>query len=146
MNNVSISRDGLPETVLPPENPQIDEALLTVFDTIDQNLRREKLNEVAEKFPSSITVWKAVGVSGRDIIESYAAFRVGYHRGLDALRRNGWRGSGYVRWSHPSNRAFLECLSGLQEISEIIGDLEESERCKIFLLQLEPEWQSIVDS
>ena len=52
--------------------------------------------------------------------------------------KNGWRGSGYVRWEHPTNRAFLECLSGLQKASEQIGDFAESERCTIFLLQLEP--------
>ena len=143
MNNVSISRDGPPETVLPPENPEIIELLKVALQLDDQNLRREKLNQVAGKFPSSIEVWKTMGLSGRDTMESYAAFRVGYHRGLDALRKNGWRGSGYVRWEHPSNRAFLECLSGLQRISEQIGDFAESERCTVFLLQLEPEWQRI---
>ena len=85
-------------------------------------------------------------MNGRDIIESYAAFRVGYHRGLDALRKNGWRGAGYVRWRHPSNRGFLECLLGLQKISEEIRDLEEAERCRIFLFQLEPDWQSVIES
>ncbi len=139
MSNVSISREGLPETVLPPENPEIVELLDAALKLDDQGLRREELNQVAGRFPSSIEVWKTMGLAGRDIIESYAAFRVGYHRGLDALRKNGWRGSGYVRWEHPSNRAFLECLSGLQRISEQIGDFTESERCGIFLLQLDPE-------
>lgn len=143
MSNISISRDGLPETVLPPENPEIVNLLDAAMQLDDQNLRREKLNQVAGRFPSSIEVWKTMGSCGRDIIESYAAFRVGYHRGLDALRKNGWRGSGYVRWEHPTNRAFLECLSGLQKASEQIGDFAESERCTIFLLQLEPEWQRI---
>ncbi|MBN39874.1 MAG: hypothetical protein CL457_04345 [Acidimicrobiaceae bacterium] len=139
MRNVSISREGLPETVLPPENPEIVELLDAALQLENQNLRREKLNQIAGRFPSSIEVWKTMGLAGRDTMESYAAFRVGYHRGLDALRKNGWRGSGYVRWGHPSNRAFLECLSGLQRISEQIGDFAESERCGIFLLQLDPE-------
>ena len=139
MSNVSISREGLPETVLPPERPEIVELLDAALKLDDQGLRRKELNQVAGRFPSSIEVWKTMGLAGRDIMESYAAFRVGYHRGLDALRKNGWRGSGYVRWEHPSNRAFLECLSGLQRISEQIGDFAESERCGIFLLQLDPE-------
>ena len=146
MSNVSISREGLPETVLPPEDPEIIELLDSALKLKDENQRRGKINEIAGNFPTSIEVWKTVAMNGRDIIESYAAFRVGYHRGLDALRKNGWRGSGYVRWRHPSNRGFLECLLGLQKISEEIRDLEEAERCRIFIFQLEPDWQSVIES
>ena len=146
MSNVSISREGLPETVLPPEDPEIIELLDSALKLKDENQRRGKINEIAGNFPASIEVWKTVAMNGRDIIESYAAFRVGYHRGLDALRKNGWRGSGYVRWRHPSNRGFLECLLGLQKISEEIRALEEADRCRIFVFQLEPDWQSIIES
>tara|TARA_B100000131_G_C17948217_1_gene545320 strand:+ start:238 stop:678 length:441 start_codon:yes stop_codon:yes gene_type:complete len=146
MSNVSISKEGLPETVLPPEDPKIIELLDVASKVEDESQRRGKINEIAGNFPASIEVWKTVAINGRDSIESYAAFRVGYHRGLDALRKNGWRGSGYVRWRHPSNRAFLECLLGLQKISEKIGDLEEAERCRIFLFQLEPDWQRVIES
>ena len=97
MSNVSISREGLPETVLPPEDPEIIELLDSALKLKDENQRRGKINEIAGNFPTSLEVWKTVAMNGRDIIESYAAFRVGYHRGLDALRKNGWRGSGYVR-------------------------------------------------
>ena len=146
MSNVSISREGLPETVLPPEDPEIIELLDSALKLKDENQRRGKINEIAGNFPASIEVWKTVAMNGRDIIESYAAFRVGYHRGLDALRKNGWRGSGYVRWRHPSNRGFLECLLGLQKISEEIRALEEADRCRIFVFQLEPDWQSVFES
>ncbi|MEO5678537.1 MAG: DUF3151 family protein, partial [Acidimicrobiales bacterium] len=60
--------------------------------------------------------------------------------GLDALRANGWRGSGYVRWSRPSNRAFLRCLEGLRARAEAIGEQDEVDRLATFLLQLEPDW------
>jgi hypothetical protein len=77
---------------------------------------------------------------GRDDIESYAAFRVGYHRGLDQLRAGGWRGSGYVRWEHPSNRGFLRALHGLAITAARIGENDEAERCEVFLRQLDPVW------
>lgn len=41
----------------------------------------------------------ALGRASTPGIEAYMAFRVGYHRGLDQLRANGWRGSGFVRCS-----------------------------------------------
>lgn len=76
----------------------------------------------------------------RDEVESYACFRVGYHRGLDALRGAGWRGSGYVRWAVPSNRGFLLCLDGLAHAASSLGETEEAERCAQFIRQLEPTW------
>ena len=71
-------------------------------------------------------------------MESYAFARVGYHRGLDALRANGWRGSGYVRWSEPTNEGFLRCVRGLGEVAGEIGETDEADRCATFLLQLDP--------
>ena len=41
----------------------------------------------------------------------YAYSRVGYHRSLDMLRRNGWKGHGPVPWEHEPNRGFLQCLA-----------------------------------
>jgi hypothetical protein len=88
--------------------------------------------------PRSPGVWALYGQHGTDTLESYAAYRVGYHRGLDLLRANGWRGSGFVRWQHASNRGFLLCLLGLQLSAEKIGENDEAERCRLFLLQLDP--------
>jgi hypothetical protein len=73
-------------------------------------------------------------------VEAYACFRVGYHRGLDRLRQSGWRGSGYVRWRHPTNRGFLRSLDGLGRTAGRIGEAEEEARCADFLLQLDPDW------
>ena len=68
----------------------------------------------------------------------YAYFRVGYHRGLDQLRQSGWRGSGYVRSSHPENRGFLAALDGLRRTADAIGEADEADRCAEFLFQLDP--------
>ncbi|MST35358.1 DUF3151 family protein, partial [Acidimicrobiaceae bacterium USS-CC1] len=76
-----------------------------------------------------------------DPVASYAYARVGYHRGLDALRANGWRGNGYVRWRHPSNRGFLRSLEALRAAAGRIGEDAEETRCRLFLLQLDPDWE-----
>ena len=65
---------------------------------------------------------------------------MGYHRGLDALRAAGWRGSGYVRWRHEPNRGFLRSLHMLQLAAGAIGEVDEELRCDLFLRQLDPEW------
>ena len=74
----------------------------------------------------------------RDDTEAYACFRVGYHRGLDRLRANGWRGSGYVRWQFEENRGFLRALRGLGQTAALIGETDEAERCAHFLMQCDP--------
>jgi hypothetical protein len=89
-------------------------------------------------WPRCLEAWAELGDLGRDAVERYAAYRVGYHRGLDRLRANGWRGSGYVRSSHPENVGFLRCLRGLGEMAAAIGEADEAERCATFLLQLDP--------
>jgi hypothetical protein len=75
-------------------------------------------------------------------VEAYAYFRIGYHRGLDFLRKNGWKGSGYVRWEHPSNRGFLRCLDGLARMAGAIGETDEEVRCAEFLRMLDPRWDT----
>ena len=128
---------GLPTTVLPAPDPavaaRLDAALTSTGDE-----RRSAVADVAASAPRFLDAWAALGDLGRDTIERYAAYRVGYHRGLDALRANGWRGSGYVRWSEPTNRGFLRCMRGLAEMAAEIGESDEAERCRIFLLQLDP--------
>ncbi len=128
---VHLSR-GLPETVLPPEPGAIVSALEAAGSD------RDAVAAVAARFPRSLLAWAALGDLGRDDIERYACFRVGYHRGLDALRANGWRGSGYVRWSHDTNRGFLRALQGLQRQAAAIGETDEADRCAQFLTQLDP--------
>ena len=90
--------------------------------------------------PASQLAWAELGDLARDDVEAYAYYRVGYHRGLDALRGAGWRGSGYVRGRHPGNVGFLRSLDGLRRAAEAIGETDEAERCALFLRQLDPNW------
>ncbi|MFY0406585.1 DUF3151 domain-containing protein [Solicola sp. PLA-1-18] len=94
---------------------------------------------VAASHPSSSHAWavlaeKALAAGDQDI-EAYAFARTGYHRGLDALRRNGWKGFGPVPWSHEPNRGFLRALAALSIASTRIGDEEEAHRTREFLLE-----------
>jgi hypothetical protein len=128
---------GLPTTVLPAVDPVLADRLArAVAQPAAQ--RREAVAEVVASAPRYLDGWAELGDLGRDPVERYAAYRVGYHRGLDALRANGWRGSGYVRWAEPTNRGFLRSLRGLGEMAAVIGEDDEAERCRTFLLQLDP--------
>jgi hypothetical protein len=128
---------GPPRTVLPAETAAITDALRDAFDGPEDD-RRAKVAHVVMANPRSLNAWAALGSLGRDEIERYAAFRVGYHRGLDALRANGWRGSGYVRWADETNRGFLRCLRGLQQMAATIGERDEADRIAVFIQQLDP--------
>lgn len=129
---------GLPSTVLPPPDPTAAAALADALAR-DGDERRTALAAVAARWPRYLDAWAALGDSGRDEIERYAYYRVGYHRGLDALRANGWRGSGYVRWSQPTNGGFLRSLAGLGAMAAAIGEGDEAERIGVFLAQLDPD-------
>jgi hypothetical protein len=128
---------GLPSTVLPAPS-DADAALLSKAMATPLEGRRAAVAKVVSSSPRFLDGWAELGDLGRDTIESYAAYRVGYHRGLDALRANGWRGSGYVRWSEPTNHGFLRALRGLGAMAAEIGESDEAERCQMFLLQLDP--------
>jgi hypothetical protein len=129
---------GLPSTVL-PEPPAEARRALAQAVTLDADRRRDAVAAVVADHPRYLEAWAELGDAGRDDVERYAAYRVGYHRGLDALRANGWRGSGYVRWREPGNRGFLRSLAGLGAMARRIGELDEAERVELFLAQLDPE-------
>ncbi len=130
---------GLPETVLAPDPEEVGERLATAA-ALSGEERRDAVSEVVGDHPASSTAWAALGSLARDEVEAYACFRVGYHRGLDALRRAGWKGSGLVRFEHPSNRGFLRCVDGLRATAGAIGEVDEEARCAQFLRQLDPTW------
>lgn len=92
--------------------------------------------EVAAEHPTSSLAWALLAegalAGGRDV-EGYAYARTGYHRGLDALRRNGWKGHGPVPWEHEPNRGFLRALHALAVAAERIGETDEAARCRTFL-------------
>jgi hypothetical protein len=105
--------------------------------------QRAAVSAVAAGDPRCLQAWATLAELAEAPIDRYAFARVGYHRGLDALRAAGWRGSGYVRWRHESNRGFLRSLHALEQAAASIGETEEQERCALFLRQLDPEWTTI---
>ncbi len=136
---VNLSTSGPPETVLDPEPTSATAGLAAALQGTAAD-RRAAISAVVADHPRFLDGWARLGQAGRDDMEAYAAFRVGYHRGLDRLRANGWRGSGYVRWTHEENRGFLRALHGLATVAERIGEADEAERCSFFLRQCDPSW------
>jgi Protein of unknown function (DUF3151) len=101
--------------------------------------RRAAVASVVRRWPRFLDAWARLGELTPDAVDAYAAYRVGYHRGLDRLRRAGWRGSGQVPWSHVPNQGLLRCLAGLSRAAATIGERDEADRCAAFLAQLCPD-------
>ncbi|SFF56684.1 DUF3151 domain-containing protein [Blastococcus tunisiensis] len=124
-----------PATLLPP-TPEADAELAEGATAA----------EVVAHHPTVSSLWatlaeEALGRAERtlpDTIEAYAYARTGYHRGLDALRRNGWKGYGPVPWSHEPNRGFLRCVTVLATAAEAIGEHDEHQRCIQLLRDCDP--------
>lgn len=132
---------GSPETVLDPLAPELA-AALDAARSLPPDRRRGAVAAVAAQDPRCLQAWADLAEVAAEPIDRYAFARVGYHRGLDALRAAGWRGSGYVRWRHEPNRGFLRSLHALQQAAGAIGETDEEQRCALFLRQLDPEWGS----
>src|SRR5690349_16513825 len=93
-------------------------------------------DSVARRNPASSVAWAVLAersLGAGDDLTAYAFARVGYHRGLDALRRNGWKGHGPIPWSHEPNQGFLRCLAALARAAGAIGETDEEARCWTFL-------------
>jgi hypothetical protein len=109
-----------------PDNPEARQALEAGVDPF----------EVAARFPANTAAWAELAdraFGNGDVIESYAYARTGYHRGLDQLRRAGWKGHGPIPWQHEPNRGFLRSLHALGRAAAAIGEEDEAERCRTFL-------------
>jgi Protein of unknown function (DUF3151) len=141
---VQLTPSGPPQTVLSAEPPEVLEALAAALATSVVE-RRDRVAGVVAAHPRFLDGWAQLGRLGRDDVERYACFRVGYHRGLDRLRASGWRGSGYVRWEHETNRGFLRALEGLRAAAAAIGEVDEEERCRHFLYQCDPNLPDELD-
>lgn len=139
MTDINFSPTGPPETVLAPESDDALEALRAALAHPIEG-RRDAVADVCARWPRFLDAWAQLGQLARDDVEAYAYFRVAYHRGLDRLRQSGWRGAGYVRWRHETNRGYLRALDGLRGAAEAIGELDEAQRCAEFLRQLDPDW------
>jgi hypothetical protein len=97
--------------------------------------------EVAAAHPTSSLAWALLAEAALDrdaVVEAYAYARTGYHRGLDALRRSGWKGYGPVPWSHEPNRGFLRALHALGRAAAAIGEDDEAARIRSFLDDSDP--------
>ncbi len=134
---VNLHAEGPPRTLLGGAPSEASLALAEAM-AMPRADRRAAVAEVVARWPRYCEAWARLGDLGRDPIEQYVAYRVGYHRGLDALRGAGWRGSGYVPWAHEPNRGFLDSLVGLADQAEAIGEEDEAVRCRQFLNQLDP--------
>ncbi len=119
---------GPPPTLLP-----VDPAVA--------RLATQDASEVAAEHPTSSAAWAALADAAFErgaVVESYAYARTGYHRGLDALRRAGWKGFGPVPWSHEPNRGFLRALHALGRAAAAIGESDEAVRVEGFLSDSDP--------
>jgi Protein of unknown function (DUF3151) len=97
---------------------------------------------VAADHPTSSAAWAALAdaaLAGGRVVEGYAYARTGYHRGLDALRRAGWKGQGPIPWAHEPNRGFLRALHALATAAGAIGETEEAQRCEHLLADSDPD-------
>jgi Protein of unknown function (DUF3151). len=122
--------EGPPPTLLPAD-PTVEAELAAGANP----------DSVVRAHPQSSLAWAVLAdqawSEGR-VVESYAFARVGYHRGLDALRRNGWKGHGPVPWDHEPNQGFLRCLIALGRAVAAIDEADEVERIDAFLDECDP--------
>ena len=121
---------GPPPTLLPEDTDA--QAALDAGDD---------LASVAAAHPASCAVWAALAERALDaghVVAGYAYARTGYHRGLDHLRRAGWKGHGPVPWAHRPNQGFLRSLAALARAAAEIGEDSEAIRCRQFLDDCDP--------
>jgi Protein of unknown function (DUF3151) len=103
--------------------------------------------DVAARYPAFSLAWAMLAeeaIAAGHNVESYAYARTGYHRGLDALRRNGWKGHGPIPWSHVANQGFLRSLASLARAADAIGEDPEADRCWTFLAESSAEAYSVL--
>ncbi len=126
-----------PPATLLPVHEEADAALAAAAEQDTD----EAYAEAAARFPSHSAAWGALGaraLAEGEVVPAYAYARTGYHRGLDQLRRSGWKGHGPVPWSHKPNRGFLRCLYVLSRAAGEIGEADEAARCAQFLRDCDP--------
>ena len=125
-----------PATLLPVDD-DAEKALAAAATTNTD----EAYAQVAADFPGSSAAWAALAarsLAAGQPVAAYAYARTGYHRGLDQLRRSGWKGHGPVPWSHEPNRGFLRSLHALSRAADEIGEADEAARCAQFLRDCDP--------
>ncbi|GIG66930.1 DUF3151 domain-containing protein [Phytomonospora endophytica] len=128
---------------MPPQNlmPEPPATLLPENTPAVEALKTEDPADVARQWPDFPAAWAALSAKAMeagDDVAAYAYARTGYHRALDQLRKNGWRGHGPVPWSHKPNRGFLTSLYRLSVAAAQIGEADEAARCAQFLRDSDP--------
>lgn len=121
-----------PDPVLLPGDPAAEAELAAV----------ENPAIVAAAHPSASVAWATLAeqaLAADQAVTAYAYARTGYHRGLDQLRRNGWKGFGPVPYGHAPNRGFLRCVAALAQAAGQIGETDEYQRCVDLLDDCDPE-------
>ena len=125
---------GGPEpTYLPDAHPDVPARAAVAAGT--------PVQEVAAQYPAASYPWALLArqaLTEDQPVQAYAYARTGYHRGLDALRRAGWRGHGPIPASHEPNQGFLMALVALSRAAEMIGEDDEAERCRTFATDADP--------
>jgi hypothetical protein len=124
---------GPEPTLLPDDHPDV--AARAALEAGDS------LREVAARIPAASYAWGRLAVEALEAgeqVSAYAFARTGYHRGLDALRRSGWRGAGPVPATHLPNQGFLISLLALSAAAAAIGETDEAERCRTFARDCDP--------
>jgi len=125
-----------PTTLLPA-----DEAADAELEAAEKSGSAQAFADAAGHHPTSSAAWAALAeraLADGEVVAAYAYARTGYHRGLDQLRRNGWKGHGPVPWSHEPNRGFLRSLHLLGRAADGIGEHDEAARCAQFVRDCDP--------
>lgn len=136
MTHDNLLASAAPNTLLPPDPAAA--AVAAAGDDLDA------VRTVITQHPTSSLAWSVLATTALSAgtlegdIAAYAYARTGYHRGLDALRRSGWRGTGPVPWEHEPNRGFLTALWVLSVATTRIGETDEADRCSQFLRDSSP--------
>lgn len=143
MSDSPLPMHGVSETLLPEESPEavaeLDKALMA-HDEGPRHLGR-RLREIVTRDPTFLDAWAHLSfwaMEEGDPVAAYAFARTGYHRGLDKIRRAGWKGHGPVPWHHGPNRGFLRSVQALMRSAALIREMDEAERCRTFLIELDP--------
>jgi Protein of unknown function (DUF3151) len=120
---------GEPPATLLPDNTEARKALESAPDGA-------AVAAAAALFPTYCAGWATLAeraLADGDAVTGYAFARTGYHRGLDQLRRAGWKGYGPIPWEHEPNQGFLRSLAALANAATAIGEEDEAQRCQVFL-------------
>lgn len=141
IGSLDASQIGPQPTLLPADHPDAEAR---------QRLESgERAADAVRALPASSLLWALMAEEAlreQRHVDAYAYARVGYHRGLDALRGSGWRGAGPIPYEHEMNRGFLRALSALGRASDAIGDEAEAARIEKFLRESDPDAASAIEA